>query len=58
MIDEPDSPVWARLYSTPAPAEKSVAELEEVLSSLDAKRMIVGHTPQLRGDIKTLNPKP
>jgi len=49
MIDEPDSPVWARLYSTPAPAEKSVAELEEVLSSLDAKRMIVGHTPQLRG---------
>jgi len=49
IIDENDSPVWARLYSTPMPTSASTDELEEVLTSLGAQRMIVGHTPQLKG---------
>eukprot|EP00284_Hemiselmis_tepida_P002751 CAMPEP_0174951794 /NCGR_PEP_ID=MMETSP1355-20121228/95039_1 /TAXON_ID=464990 /ORGANISM="Hemiselmis tepida, Strain CCMP443" /LENGTH=517 /DNA_ID=CAMNT_0016199471 /DNA_START=211 /DNA_END=1764 /DNA_ORIENTATION=+ len=49
IIDENDSPVWARLYSTPSPTAASTAELDQVLSSLGAQRMIVGHTPQLKG---------
>jgi hypothetical protein len=42
-----DSPVWTRVYSgTPEPA---CGELEQVLSELHAKRMVVGHTPQQVG---------
>eukprot|EP00281_Chroomonas_sp_CCMP1168_P035970 CAMPEP_0206242846 /NCGR_PEP_ID=MMETSP0047_2-20121206/17276_1 /ASSEMBLY_ACC=CAM_ASM_000192 /TAXON_ID=195065 /ORGANISM="Chroomonas mesostigmatica_cf, Strain CCMP1168" /LENGTH=531 /DNA_ID=CAMNT_0053667895 /DNA_START=77 /DNA_END=1672 /DNA_ORIENTATION=+ len=49
IIDETDSPVWARLYSVPSPTKDSKEELQSVLETLNAQRMIVGHTPQLRG---------
>jgi len=49
IIDESDSPIWARLYSTPTPKSSAETELEEVCKALKVKRMVVGHTPQLRG---------
>jgi hypothetical protein len=49
VIDEPDSPIRARLYSVPTLNFSAGKELEEVLKSLKARRMVVGHTPQLRG---------
>eukprot|EP00293_Proteomonas_sulcata_P008995 CAMPEP_0184306470 /NCGR_PEP_ID=MMETSP1049-20130417/15461_1 /TAXON_ID=77928 /ORGANISM="Proteomonas sulcata, Strain CCMP704" /LENGTH=501 /DNA_ID=CAMNT_0026618741 /DNA_START=277 /DNA_END=1782 /DNA_ORIENTATION=+ len=49
LLDEVDSPVWARLYSVPQPKESTQGELEAVLGQLNARRMVVGHTPQLRG---------
>ncbi|MET0388008.1 MAG: shewanella-like protein phosphatase, partial [Polyangiales bacterium] len=42
------APVWTRLYSVD-PDDAACAELDEVLHTLGAKRMIVGHTPQLHG---------
>ena len=49
VIDEPDSPIRARLFSTPTLNFSAGKELEEVLKSLKAQRMVVGHTPQLQG---------
>ena len=49
IIDDSDSPIWARLYSVPTPKFSAEKELEEVLKTLKVKRMVVGHTPQLRG---------
>jgi len=49
IIDDSDSPIWARLYSVPTPKDNASRELEDVLKELGAKRMVVGHTPQLRG---------
>jgi len=48
-LDDQDSPVWARLYSVPKPKPSAGEELDEVLGMMGAKRMVVGHTPQLRG---------
>jgi hypothetical protein len=43
-----DGPVWTRAYSLePGPAE--CAQLEEVLTAVGAKRMVVGHTVQAKG---------
>lgn len=49
IMDSIDAPVWNRLYSTPHPKEEALEELERVLSGLGARRMVMGHTPQLRG---------
>lgn len=49
IIDDSDSPIWARLYSVPTPKFSAEKELEDVLKALEVKRMVVGHTPQLRG---------
>lgn len=49
IIDESDSPIWARLYSVPTPKFSAEKELETVLKALNVQRMVVGHTPQLRG---------
>ena len=43
-----DGPVWTRLYSDPG-QPSDCAQLRQVLEELDAKRMVVGHTPQQRG---------
>jgi hypothetical protein len=43
-----DAPVWTRLYSSD-PTSEACAQLEEVLRSAGAARMVVGHTPQTRG---------
>ncbi|XP_078435663.1 calcineurin-like metallo-phosphoesterase superfamily protein [Wolffia australiana] len=51
-----DSVVWNRLYSRD-PVDKSLRKeqvcliAEETLRALDAKAIVVGHTPQLRGAI-------
>ena len=49
-----DSPVWTRYYSPEDPNDqKRITEmcetLEQVLASLDARRMVVGHTVQPNG---------
>ncbi len=48
IIVDGDGLLWTRVYSVPAgPAD--CEQLEEALTMLDAKRMVVGHTPQLTG---------
>jgi hypothetical protein len=43
-----DAPIWSRMYST-APGKEECKTLEEVLSQLGAKRMVMGHTVQKPG---------
>ena len=43
-----DGPIWTRAYSTEG-AEAHCAELSAVLTALDAKRMVIGHTVQHSG---------
>ena len=52
---EAESPVWLRLYSSPAddeedktPNDTAQEELDAVLHHLSASRMAMGHTPQSR----------
>lgn len=42
-------PLWLRLYSDGAPDERACRELRAVLTSLSAKRLVVGHTVQPQG---------
>lgn len=41
--------MWTRCYGAPNPNGDAMEELSEVLGKLNARRMVVGHTPQLRG---------
>lgn len=43
-----DGVVWTRAYSA-APGKEECADLASVLTSLGAKRMVMGHTPQKPG---------
>ena len=43
-----DGPIWTRLYSD-RESPDVCAELHATLQALGAKRMVVGHTPQLQG---------
>lgn len=43
-----DGPLWTRMYSA-APGREECAMLVEALKALDAKRMVMGHTPQRNG---------
>eukprot|EP00287_Rhodomonas_sp_CCMP768_P019062 CAMPEP_0202826662 /NCGR_PEP_ID=MMETSP1389-20130828/13762_1 /ASSEMBLY_ACC=CAM_ASM_000865 /TAXON_ID=302021 /ORGANISM="Rhodomonas sp., Strain CCMP768" /LENGTH=151 /DNA_ID=CAMNT_0049499981 /DNA_START=10 /DNA_END=462 /DNA_ORIENTATION=+ len=49
ILESIDAPIWNRQYSVPSPKEESLDELEQVLRKLRARRMIMGHTPQLKG---------
>ena len=40
-----DGPLWTRMYSA-APGASECAVLDETLKALNAKRMVMGHTPQ------------
>jgi hypothetical protein len=40
-----DGPLWTRMYSA-APSREDCAVLNEALGLLNAKRMVMGHTPQ------------
>lgn len=44
-----DSPVWSRAYSEPEPSAQACAALEESLRTMNATRMVVGHTVQKGG---------
>ncbi|MBW2278349.1 MAG: metallophosphoesterase, partial [Deltaproteobacteria bacterium] len=46
LLHGQDSPVWSERYSTPP---EDCAALDEVLAKLGAKRMVMGHEPQLSG---------
>jgi hypothetical protein len=48
IILEGDGLLWTRLYSS-APELADCEQLEEALAMLGARRMVVGHTPQLSG---------
>lgn len=48
VVSSEDGPVWTRMYSA-APGREECATLDEALSGLDAKRMVVGHTVQRNG---------
>ena len=49
ILGSGSSPVWTRIFSAPSPQEAALEEMCEVLKRLGAKRMVVGHTPQLTG---------
>ncbi len=44
-----EAPVWTRRYSEQSPAPDVCRELEAILQSVGAKRMVVGHTVQSAG---------
>ena len=44
-----DSPIWSRAYSEPTPTPDACAALTESLRSMNATRMVVGHTVQKTG---------
>jgi hypothetical protein len=44
-ITADDGPLWTRMYSA-APGREECATLSEALTALNAKRMVMGHTPQ------------
>jgi hypothetical protein len=44
-IEAEDGPLWTRMYSS-APGKEECATLNETLTLLNAKRMVMGHTPQ------------
>lgn len=52
VVTRENAPVWTRLYGGPSPDPASCRELEDVLSKLQARRMVVGHTIQ-RGGISS-----
>ncbi len=45
-ILDPEGPIWSRAFST---GDSECEELDKTLEKLSAKRMVVGHTPQLSG---------
>jgi hypothetical protein len=47
VVNAPDSPVWSRHFSD-EPDASDCELLAESLKALEAKRMVVGHTPQRR----------
>ncbi|WP_437279980.1 metallophosphoesterase [Sorangium sp. So ce375] len=52
VVAAEDSPVWARLYSSeppPSPGSPPCEALDQALTAMSAKRMVVGHTVQRRG---------
>lgn len=46
MLADSNSPIWSRDYSQ---VPEACDDLEKALTLLGARRMVVGHTPQLRG---------
>lgn len=52
-----DSPVWTRVYSEPVPTEQACAALDEALRTMNAARMVVGHTVQKSGITSACNEK-
>ena len=48
IVTSEDGPIWARRYSA-APDKSDCAVLEEALSAMKVKRMVVGHTVQRDG---------
>jgi len=48
ILDGGDSPQWTRLYSD-GPGPEACRTVEDVLSALGARRMVVGHTIQEEG---------
>ncbi len=43
---DPEGPLWTREFSNETP---NCGELQKTLTALGVRRMVVGHTPQLRG---------
>jgi hypothetical protein len=48
-MQDPQAPIWTRLYSDGDPGPDGCELLTDALGSLGAARMIVGHTPQEGG---------
>ena len=48
VLTQEDGPIWSRIYSA-APGREECATLDEVLTSLGATRMVMGHTVQRNG---------
>jgi hypothetical protein len=48
IVNAADGLLWTRLYSA-STDERACEQLAQVLKVLGAKRMVVGHTPQLEG---------
>lgn len=48
VVSSEDGPVWTRMYSA-APGQEECVILQDALTKLGAKRMVVGHTVQRAG---------
>jgi hypothetical protein len=49
LLTSDDSPIWSRHFSATDPEDAPCALLRETLQLAQAKRLVVGHTPQLDG---------
>jgi hypothetical protein len=49
LVNDPEGPVWTRLYGEPELTSDTCRTLSETLAKLGAKRLVVGHTVQERG---------
>jgi len=49
IVQSDDAPVWTRLYGEQEVSELACRALGEVLKSLSAKRLVIGHTVQKAG---------
>jgi hypothetical protein len=52
-----DSPVWTRAYGEPTPGDEACAALDDALRTMNAARMVVGHTVQKTGITSGCNAK-
>jgi hypothetical protein len=56
ILTQEDGPIWTRAYSA-APGPDDCATLDQVLRSIGAKRMVMGHTVQRNGVSAACNEK-
>ncbi|KAA8499212.1 Shewanella-like protein phosphatase 1 [Porphyridium purpureum] len=49
LLQDPQSPLWARDFSSPNPRASDCERLEDTLRRLHVDGMVVGHTPQAMG---------
>jgi hypothetical protein len=49
IAEDPDGPLWSRLYGGDNDGEATCRELSDALAALHVERMVVAHTPQLGG---------
>ncbi|MEM1262400.1 MAG: metallophosphoesterase [Pseudomonadota bacterium] len=57
IVNAPDGPLWSRSAATGAENATNELEIDGVLATYDAKRMIIGHTPRVGTVLPRFNSK-